>query len=46
MDYHNDIIIHQEAFSGTNHSRPERIKLWRKLKKGDTLVFDSCEQNE
>ncbi|WP_373877242.1 recombinase family protein [Propionigenium maris] len=34
-------MIHHEAFTGTTHSRPDWIKLQRKLKKEDTLVFDS-----
>ena len=39
--YHKDIVIHQEAYTGTTYARPEWTKLQRKLKEGDTLVFDS-----
>lgn len=39
--YYQDIVIHQEAYTGTSITRPEWTKLQRKLKVGDTLVFDS-----
>ncbi len=41
QEYSKNIIIHKEAYTGTSITRPEWIKLQRKLKAGDTLVFDS-----
>lgn len=35
------IVIEQEAFTGTSINRPVWDKLQRKLKKGDTIIFDS-----
>ena len=32
--------IVQEAYTGTSIFRPERLKLYRALKAGDTVVFD------
>lgn len=34
-------VIFQEAFTGTKLDRPEWNKLYKKVKSGDTLVFDS-----
>ncbi len=34
-------IILQEAFTGTKMDRPEWIKLYKKAKSGDVIVFDS-----
>ncbi len=34
-------IILQEAFTGTKMDRPEWSKLYKKVKSGDTIVFDS-----
>ena len=31
----------QEAYTGTSINRPEWIKLYRILKNGDTVIFDS-----
>lgn len=39
--YNQDIVIHHEVYTGTTITRPEWTKLQRKLKAGDTLVFDS-----
>jgi DNA invertase Pin-like site-specific DNA recombinase len=39
-EYPNAVIV-QEAFTGTKINRPEWDKLHRKLKKGDTVIFDS-----
>ena len=36
-----DAVIVQEAYTGTKMSRPEWMKLYKKVKKGDTIVFDS-----
>ena len=36
-----DAIIYQEAFTGTKTDRPEFTKLLKRLKEGDTVVFDS-----
>lgn len=36
-----DAVIVQEAFTGTKASRPEWDKLRRRLKDGDTVIFDS-----
>lgn len=35
------IIIVQEAYTGTKMDRPEWNKLYKKVKRGDTLIFDS-----
>lgn len=34
-------VIRQEAFTGTTTDRPEWNKLYKHVKKGDTIVFDS-----
>lgn len=34
-------VIVQEAYTGTRMDRPEWMKLYRKIKAGDTIVFDS-----
>lgn len=36
-----DAVIVKEAFTGTSMDRPEWMKLIRKAKEGDTIVFDS-----
>lgn len=36
-----DAVIVQEAFTGTKINRPEWDKLHRRLKAGDTVIFDS-----
>lgn len=36
-----DAVIIQEAFTGTRLDRPEWIKLYNKVKSGDTIIFDS-----
>lgn len=36
-----EILIYQEAYIGTSTARPEWSKLQKKLKAGDTVVFDS-----
>ena len=36
-----EAVIFQEAFTGTKIERPEWVKLTKKLKAGDTVVFDS-----
>ena len=38
---YNDVIIIKEAYSGTTINRPEWNKLYKKLKAGDTIIFDS-----
>ncbi|MCR5735113.1 MAG: recombinase family protein [Lachnospiraceae bacterium] len=36
-----DAMIIQEAFTGTRMDRPEWLKLYSKVKAGDTIIFDS-----
>lgn len=36
-----DVIIIEEEYTGASSNRPEWNKLYRKLKSGDTVVFDS-----
>lgn len=36
-----DAIILQEVYTGTKMERPEWIKLYKKVKSGDTIIFDS-----
>ena len=36
-----DAVIVQEAFSGVTSDRPEWNKLYKKIKTGDTIIFDS-----
>lgn len=38
---YSDVIIVEEEYTGTSSNRPEWNKLYRKLKSGDTVVFDS-----
>lgn len=38
---YNDVVICQEAFTGTKIDRPEWNKLYKIVKSGDTIVFDS-----
>ena len=35
------IVIMQEAFTGTKMDRPEWNKLYKRVKTGDTIIFDS-----
>lgn len=37
----NNAVIVTEVFTGTKQDRPEWMKLYKKVKPGDTLVFDS-----
>lgn len=39
--YNNTAIIYTEAYTGTKQDRPEWLKLTKKLKRDDTVVFDS-----
>ncbi len=39
-EYPNAHIV-QEAYTGTSMDRPEWMKLYKKVKQGDTIVFDS-----
>lgn len=39
-EYKNAVIL-KEAFTGTKMDRPDWNKLYKKVKKGDTIVFDS-----
>ncbi len=41
LEYDNKASISREAFTGTTQDRPEWVKLRRKLKAGDTVIFDS-----
>lgn len=36
-----EAVIIQEIYTGTKHSRPEWNKLYKKIKDGDTIIFDS-----
>ncbi len=36
-----DVIIRQEAFTGTKMDRPEWNRIYNKVRPGDTIVFDS-----
>lgn len=40
-DYDKSAVIFQEAYTGTKINRPEWNKLYKKVKSGDTLIFDS-----
>lgn len=40
-DSYPDAIIYQEAYTGTKLDRPEFTKLLKRIKEGDTIVFDS-----
>lgn len=40
-EYENTAHIIKEAYTGTTQERPEWVKLCRKLKPGDTVIFDS-----
>ena len=40
-EYDKNAVIVQEAYTGTKSSRPEWNKLYKKVKCGDTLIFDS-----
>ena len=40
-DYDKNAVIFQEAYTGTKINRPEWNKLYKKVKSGDTLIFDS-----
>ena len=39
-DYPEAVIL-QEAYTGTKIDRPEWVKLYKKAKEGDTIIFDS-----
>lgn len=39
--YNEEAHIIQEAYTGTKMDRPEWIKLYKKVSKGDTIIFDS-----
>ena len=39
--YDENAVIFQEAYTGTKINRPEWNKLYKKVKKEDTLIFDS-----
>lgn len=41
QDYDRDAIIFEEAYTGTKMNRPQWNKLYRQVRSGDTLVFDS-----
>lgn len=41
-----DSIIVSEEYTGTTTDRPEWNKLYKRLRNGDTIVFDSVFQNE
>lgn len=38
---HPDAVIVQEVYTGTKQDRPEWLKLYKRIKKGDIIVFDS-----
>ena len=38
---YNDAVIVTEAYSGTTTNRPEWNKLYKKVKAGDIIIFDS-----
>lgn len=40
-DFDNKAKIYQEAYTGTKQDRPQWLKLLKKLKPGDTIIFDS-----
>lgn len=40
-DFDNQAVIVHEAFTGTKMTRPEWTKLYKKVKPGDTIIFDS-----
>lgn len=40
-EYCDDAIIYQEAYTGTKIDRPEFDKMLKKVREGDTIVFDS-----
>lgn len=39
--YSEEAHIVQEAYTGTRMDRPEWVKLYKKVSKGDTIIFDS-----
>lgn len=39
--YDNSVHILKEAYTGTKMERPEWTKLYKKVKNGDTIIFDS-----
>lgn len=41
LEYENKAHIIREAYTGTTQDRPEWLKLRKKLKPGDTVIFDS-----
>lgn len=40
-EFDNTVIIFQETYTGTKQDRPQWLKLLKKLKPGDTIIFDS-----
>ena len=38
---HSSAVLVQEAYTGTKMERPEWLKLLKKIKAGDTIIFDS-----
>lgn len=40
-DYNKDAVIVQEAYTGTKIDRPKWTSLFKNLKSGDTVIFDS-----
>lgn len=41
LEHENKAQIIKEAYTGTTQERPEWLKLCKKLKSGDTIIFDS-----
>lgn len=41
LEFNNQAHIIREAYTGTTQDRPEWLKLRKKIKNGDTIVFDS-----
>lgn len=39
--YNENAVIYQEAYTGTKQDRPMWLKLMKKVKEGDTIIFDS-----
>lgn len=40
-EYNKEALIIQETYTGTKQDRPEWNKLYKKVKAGDTIIFDS-----
>ena len=41
IEYDSSAKIYKEAFTGTKMDRPEWTKLYKRLQRGDTVIFDS-----